>query len=154
NQDYWSGGDIPWVSPKDMKQRRIVNTEDYITAAAVDGSTTSFVDAGSVLLVVRSGILRHSLPVAIAGRRLTVNQDIKAFRFDNRVDSEFFAYWVEGQSQQLLTEWRQLGATVESIDTRWMMDGLIAVPPVEEQSAIADFLDRETGRIDALIAKK
>lgn len=30
----------------------------------------------------------------------------------------------------------------------------LAVPPVEEQTAIAAFLDRETGKIDALIAEK
>jgi type I restriction enzyme S subunit len=32
--------------------------------------------------------------------------------------------------------------------------GLFAVPPLEEQRAIAAFLDRETARIDALVAKK
>ncbi|WP_255416397.1 restriction endonuclease subunit S [Prosthecochloris sp. ZM_2] len=31
---------------------------------------------------------------------------------------------------------------------------IIGIPPLSEQTAIADFLDRETGRIDALIAKK
>lgn len=30
----------------------------------------------------------------------------------------------------------------------------IPVPPISEQTAIADFLDRETGRIDTLVAKK
>ncbi len=28
------------------------------------------------------------------------------------------------------------------------------VPPVDEQRAISEFLDRETGKIDALVAKK
>ena len=32
--------------------------------------------------------------------------------------------------------------------------GVFALPPVPEQRAIADFLDRETARIDALVAKK
>ncbi|MDX8401162.1 MAG: restriction endonuclease subunit S, partial [Mariprofundaceae bacterium] len=32
-----------------------------------------------------------------------------------------------------------------------VMDLMVAEPPFKEQSAIADFLDRETGRIDALI---
>ncbi len=32
--------------------------------------------------------------------------------------------------------------------------GLFAVPPIDEQQAIADFLDRETARIDALVARK
>ena len=36
----------------------------------------------------------------------------------------------------------------------FVRDYLDAVPPIEEQSAIATFLDRETGKIDALIAEQ
>jgi type I restriction enzyme S subunit len=96
NESFWTNGDIPWVSPKDMKRRIITETEDYITADAVDASATSFVEAGSPLVVVRSGILRHTLPVAIAGRRVTLNQDMKAFALRDNVDANFFTYWIEG----------------------------------------------------------
>jgi type I restriction enzyme, S subunit len=66
NLEYWSGN-IPWVSPKDMKTRLILDTADKITVEAVEQSATNLVDPGAVLLVVRSGILNHSIPVAIAG---------------------------------------------------------------------------------------
>lgn len=33
-------------------------------------------------------------------------------------------------------------------------ESIFPLPPISEQTAIADFLDRETGRIDALVAKK
>jgi len=145
---------VPWVSPKDMKSRIILETEDYITEDAVDGSATTYVEAGSPLMVVRSGILRHTLPVAIAGRRLTLNQDMKAFRLANEIDSGFFVWWLEGQSSDLLLEWRQFGATVESIDTRTMMNGRIALPDLNTQKAIAAFLDHKIARIDQLIAQK
>jgi len=154
NEAFWSNGSVPWVSPKDMKRRVIVETEDCITEEAVANSATSYVEPGSPLLVVRSGILRHTLPVAIAGRRLTINQDMKAFRLSDRVMSRFLVYWIEGQSSELLLEWRQFGATVESIDIGRMMNGRIALPALVIQQAIADFLDRETARIDQLIEKK
>ena len=150
---FWEGGDVTWISPKDMKRRVITSAEDYITEDAVDGSATSFVDAGSPLMVVRSGILRHTLPVAIAGRRLTLNQDMKAFNLSSRLNPMFFVYWVEGQSSDLLLEWRQFGATVESIDTGRLLNGRVALPDLATQKAIADFLDRETARIDQLIEK-
>ena len=154
NGAFWEGGDVPWIFPKDMKRRVITSAEDYITEDAVDGSATSFVDAGSPLMVVRSGILRHTLPVAIAGRRLTLNQDMKAFNLSSRLNPMFFVYWVEGQSSDLLLEWRQFGATVESIDTGRLLNGRVALPDLPTQKAIADFLDRETARIDQLIKKK
>ena len=154
NSAFWEGGDVPWISPKDMKRRVITSAEDYITEDAVDGSATSFVDAGSPLMVVRSGILRHTLPVAIAGRRLTLNQDMKAFNLSSRLNPMFFVYWVEGQSSDLLLEWRQFGATVESIDTGRLLNGRLALPDLPTQKEIADFLDRETARIDQLIEWK
>jgi type I restriction enzyme S subunit len=154
NEEFWTGGNVPWASPKDMKRRVIVETEDYITEAAVSSSATSYIEPGSPLMVVRSGILRHTLPVAIAGCRLTINQDMKAFRLGNRVLHRFLVYWIDGQSHALLLEWRQFGATVESVDTNRMMNGRIALPDLPTQTAIADFLDRETARIDQLIEKK
>ena len=154
NAAFWENGSIPWVSPKDMKRRTITETEDYITEDAVNGSATSFVEANSPLMVVRSGILRNALPVAIAGRRLTLNQDMKAFKLSPRLDPNFFVYWIEGQSDDLLLEWRQLGATVESIDIDRMMNGKIAVPDLDTQESIVRFLDRETARIGPLIEKR
>ena len=154
NEAFWSGGDIPWVSPKDMKVRDLYDTEDHITAEAVAQSATSWVEPGSPMIVARSGILRHTIPVAIARTHVTLNQDMKAFRTGKRLDPEFLAYWIEGQSDDLLLEWRQFGATVESLDTSRIMNGRLALPDLPTQKRIAAFLDRETARIDELIAKK
>jgi type I restriction enzyme S subunit len=46
------------------------------------------------------------------------------------------------------------GSTVKHIYPDELREVVIAVPPVDEQQAIADFLDRETGRLDALVAAK
>lgn len=152
--DYWDGG-IPWVSAKDMKSLRIVDTEDHITPRAVAESATSLVPAGSVLIVARSGILKHTLPVAVTEREVAINQDIKGCLPDpTRIDCYFFAYWVQGHQPSLLTLWRQQGATVESLDVEKVKTASLPVPPLPEQRAIADFLDRETAKIDMLVAKK
>ena len=65
NSAFWTNGTIPWVSPKDMKRPKLSTAQDLITEAAVKASATSLIDAGSVLMVTRSGILSHSLPVAV-----------------------------------------------------------------------------------------
>lgn len=46
------------------------------------------------------------------------------------------------------------GSTVKHIYPDELREVVIAVPPVDEQQAIADFLDRETGRLDSLVASK
>ena len=78
---------------------------------------------------------------------------MKAFNLSSRLNPMFFVFWIEGQSSDLLLEWRQFGATVESIDTGRLLNGRLALPDLPTQKAIAYFLDRETARIDALITK-
>ncbi|WP_200238689.1 restriction endonuclease subunit S [Thiohalocapsa halophila] len=152
--DYWTQGTIPWVSPKDMKRRYIDHAEDFITEEAVSSSTTSLVSPGRVLMVVRSGILRHSLPVAINLVPVALNQDMKALGFRGTLDPRFFAFWVSGQAKNLLLEWTQIGATVDSIDVDATLNAWIALPDLETQKTIADFLDRETARIEQLVFKR
>jgi type I restriction enzyme S subunit len=77
NLAYWNGS-IPWVSPKDMKSENIDDAEDHITERAVAESSTNLVPAGSLLMVVRSGILQRTIPVARCIREVALNQDMKA----------------------------------------------------------------------------
>ena len=73
----WSGGTILWVSPKDIRGTEISDSEDKITYRALAQSTLSLFSEGDVLVVFRSGILRHTFPVAVGLVPFTVNQDIK-----------------------------------------------------------------------------
>lgn len=43
---------------------------------------------------------------------------------------------------------------IQNLDSAAYLQELVTIPTLPEQHAIADFLDRETARIDALIAKK
>lgn len=150
---YWDG-DIPWVSPKDMKSFAITETEDYITAAGLQSSSSRLVPTNAVLIVVRSGILRHTIPIAIAERPVAINQDIKAIIPSRDIDPAFFGYFVAGLQNELLHRWRKPGTTVESIEHEYLANDEIPLPPLSEQRAIAALLDERTAKIDALIAKK
>src|SRR6185437_12919061 len=93
--DYWNG-DILWVSPKDMKSERVEGAEEAITQAGLEGSAASLVDPDAVLMVVRSGILKHSIPAALNTVPVALNQDMKAMRFNLRCRPAFFLRWVQG----------------------------------------------------------
>lgn len=147
---YWDGS-IPWVSPKDMKRPRIAETEDYITDEGQANSPCALIPPQSVLTVVRSGILQHSIPVAINEVPVTLNQDMKALLPGVRVDSRFLAYQITGCQKELREVWVKQGATVESVEHQRMADSQFALPPLDEQQAIADYLDAETVKIDTLI---
>ena len=153
NLDFWNG-DIPWISAKDMGQFRISFAEDHITREAVAASATRIVPAGSVLVVARSGILRHTLPVGVTLRDFAINQDMKALIPDRSLQATFLAYFIKGNEERFLSEWRKTGTTVESIEQELMQNSLIRVPCASEQIAITKFLDERTCRIDDLIERK
>ena len=96
NPVFWEDGTIPWVSPKDMKVGRIADSEDHITELGLNNSATNLIPAGSVLVVTRSGILRHTLPVAVTAVPVSVNQDLKALTPGVNILSEYVA-WALGQ---------------------------------------------------------
>jgi type I restriction enzyme S subunit len=150
---FW-GGDLPWASPKDIKAHTIWDTEDHITALGLQSSATQLAPADSVLVVFRSGILRHSLPTAVAGHAMALNQDLKAFVCRRELLPSYLDYVLQGLGQRLLTLWRNQGATVESLDLPIVARTVLPNPPLAEQRVIAAFLDRETARIDALVAAK
>jgi type I restriction enzyme S subunit len=152
NAAFWDG-DIPWVSPKDMSGKVILDTEDHITEDAVIESATRMVAPGATLLVVRSGILKHTIPVATNAISVALNQDMKALVSIGAVCNTYLAYFIEGHNKSLLDSWSKSSCTVESIESNYMLSSLLPVPPAEEQQAIAAYLDHETSRIDQLVAK-
>lgn len=131
-------GNIPWVSPKDMKSAIITDSIDHITEEAIQNSTTKIVPSGAVLMVIRSGILKHTLPVAIAAVDLTVNQDMKAFIVGDRIASEFLMYYFKAIEADVLKAVR--GVTADNIDFKEFQQRQIIVPPFSMQEQFAAFV--------------
>ena len=87
--EYYEDGDIPWVSSKDMKTDLLTDSLIRINQLGVDNSTARMVPINSVIMVIRSGILKHTLPVAINAVPITVNQDLKVFIPGEKIWQDF-----------------------------------------------------------------
>jgi type I restriction enzyme S subunit len=132
NPSFWNGC-IPWVSPKDMRELIITNTQDHITDEAIKNSATSLVPQLSILIVFRSGILVHSVPLALAGTELAINQDMKALIPKTKeLDSFYLLAWLLTSEQTLLACVKR-GATVHSIDGNKFKTLPIILPAQEMQ---------------------
>jgi type I restriction enzyme S subunit len=146
NAAFWTEGNVPWVSPKDMKVEIIGDTEDKITAEAVEGSSAKYVPQGSILMVMRSGILKHSFPVATTDRIVTLNQDLRALTPRGGICPRFVARYLNLAANRVLNECSKDGTTVNSIEAAVLERLLVAVAPLAEQRRIV-------ARIDALFAE-
>ncbi len=147
--DFWTNGEIPWVSPKDMKRFDLSDTEDHITEAAIAASATKLVPAQSVLCVMRSGILKHSFPVALTSRPVTLNQDLRAVHPRADIAPRYLAYFLRCSAQAILHECSKDGTTVDSIEAGRLMQVPVPLPEKrEEQEAIVARIDTLFAEID------
>lgn len=114
NPDYW-GGEIPWISSKDVKQPRLRHGTDFATSRALQETRLRVCPPGTVLVVMRSGVLAHTLPVAITEADVVINQDIKAFASPEPQLNEWLALALRANEQAILHASRKDGTTVQSV---------------------------------------
>ena len=143
-------GSIPWVSPKDMKSDVITDSIDHITEEAIANSTTNLVPEGSVLMVIRSGILKHDLPVSINAVPVTINQDMKAFVPGENITASFLRNYFKAIELDVLAGVR--GVTADNIDFKTFQQRKIIVPPIHLQEEFEDFC-RQVDKLKATVQK-
>lgn len=148
---FWSGGTIPWVSPKDMKAHLVTDSENHVTAAALE--RLSVVPAESVLVVVRSGILSRTLPVGLTKVPVTVNQDMRAFVPLGGVSSQYLAWQLIANEREILEKCSKDGTTVASIEGPALARFPLAVAPASEQTRIVAKLEELLSDLDAGVAE-
>ncbi|SFU57700.1 restriction endonuclease subunit S [Halomonas korlensis] len=135
NPDYWRG-DVPWVSPKDMKVNRINNSKDSISQEAVEETSVKLIPSGALLVVVRGMILAHSFPVGLAGRELTINQDMKALCPYFPEMSEFLLLLLLGSKRRFLGMVERSTHGTCRLQTERFASSVVGIPPLVEQKRI------------------
>lgn len=137
NASYWNNGSIYWISAKDMKSDEIVSSGDLITENAVKETKLKICPKETILMVIRSGIISHSFPVAITNVEVTINQDLKALLpSTNLVIPKFVFYLLKGNERKILDCCSKSGTTVASIEMPAFEKFEFRIPSIEEQTQI------------------
>ncbi len=132
NSKYWDG-EIPWVSPKDMKVDFIESAIDTVTEKAIKETTIKLIPKNSLLMVVRGMILAHSFPVALTNKDVVINQDMKALVFSN-IDPHYKTTFTD------LVDRSSHGTCKLISDKLWNVT--LAIPPLNEQKKINIMLEQ------------
>ena len=144
NSLYWNG-DIVWISSKDMKSSRISGSELKITNLALNEMT--LYHPGTLLLVARSGILKHSLPLAILEVDATINQDIKALQVHG-CNAFYLYYAILSQEDNIIRTLVKTGTTVQSLMMDSFLNNEIPTPNIDQQQSIIDKLAKLEKYVD------
>ena len=145
--EFW-GGNVPWVTPKDLSelgQKHLSDTPRKITKAGLESCSARMLPAQSVLFSSRAPIGL----VAINTLPVCTNQGFKSLvpRFD-LVSPDFLFWWLKTKKKHIQSKGR--GVTFKEVSKTIVEDLQIALPPLAEQRRIAGILDAA----DALRAKR
>ncbi len=143
--DNYEDGYVLWVTSQDVKSNYLDRTTTQITEKGAKELT--LYPAGSLVMVTRSGILRHTLPVAELRKPSTVNQDIRVILPQGECCGEWLLQFFISHNKELLLEFGKTGTTVESVDFGKIKDMLLYMPSTVEQQQIGDFF----AKLDSLI---
>ena len=145
----WNG-DIPWVTPDDLGKlsgRVLDEPARYITRKGYESCGTQMVGAGSLILSTRAPI-GH---LAISGTPVCTNQGCRSLVSLYTCSETYFYFQLLATRPVLEAAGR--GSTFRELAREDLESVLLSVPPLDEQRAIAAFLDRETAKIDGLVER-
>lgn len=126
-----------YVSPTRAREYTTIQYGDVLFAA----SGETFEDIGkSAICLVRGAVC--------------CGGDVIILRPTIEVDQRFLGYAADSQAAAGQKAAAGTGTTIKHIDSGRLKKVALALPPILEQRQIAGFLDRETAKIDALVAKK
>ena len=132
-REYWDG-EVLWVTSKDMKSKYI--TSSQLRLSALGAEQMQIYQPDTLLLVTRSGILRHTLPIAILKECATVNQDLKAIVLYMPELAEYIYTCLKGMEAQLLLKYTKSGTTVENVNFDEFQKALLPIAPLYEVGRI------------------
>lgn len=133
------GGDIPWVSTKELKSGRIYTTESRVTDKAIKNKK-QLVEPGTVLIAVRGMVLAKAFPVSVAMRNMIFNQDIKAVIPRDGLLHDYLPYLLRGHHDELRALADEAAHGTKRIQTDRLLSFPIKLPPAPVQGCITDIL--------------
>jgi type I restriction enzyme S subunit len=134
---YW-GGDVQWLTPKDMGQLQshlVSKTERQITTKGLEESAAKLVAANSIILSCRAPIGY----IAINQVPMAFNQGCKALVPRSEIQLKYLYYFLF-ESKQLLND-LGTGTTFKEISKKTLAQVKLPLPPMVEQQRIVTKLD-------------
>lgn len=139
------GGDIPWLTPKDLSgphDRYIDRGQRSLSQRGLNTSSARLVPAGSVLLSTRAPIGY----VALAKNPIATNQGFRNLVMREGFLSEYLYYWLTTNVDQL--EQHASGSTFRELSGSALKAIRLHLPPLTEQRRIAYTLGTLDDRIE------
>ena len=149
SEEYYTEEGIPFLQTGDLNDSFIVGTSKKITEKALRDTNLTIYLQGSLVIAMYGATIGK---LGILGIDTTVNQACCVLPKSPKVETRFAFYAYLAAKNDLIFQSKGGGQPNISQDT--IKSERIPVPSKEEQTAIANYLDAATAKIDAAIAQQ
>jgi len=150
NQDYYFNGKFNWLQTGDLNDGEITNTSKMITQKALDNySTLRFYPSESIVIAMYGATIGK---MGLLNIETTTNQACCVLAEPKNVISKFVFYWFQSIKKHIISI--SYGGGQPNINQEQIRTLQIQLPPKQEQTQIANYLDQKTTEIDQLITQK
>lgn len=149
NEPEYYDGDIPWVITGDLNDDELWETSKHVTASALAKYTSLKLYPPGTLLVAMYGATIGKL--AILRISATTNQACCALYNPRNVDTKFVFYWFMAHRRHIVSF--GVGGGQPNISQEIIRNLRVAVPPLEEQKRILEYIESSTTNIGKAIRK-
>ncbi len=147
-KEYWIG-EIPWI-PSGKVQNNIVVpevVEDFISVKALKESSTKIAKSNSILIALTGATCSN---IGYLTFDTTINQSIVALLPKRKLETKYYFYFLISGSEKIRTY--MTGGAQGGINQEDVKFLKVLLPSLEEQTAIANYLDEKTQKIDAIVS--
>lgn len=145
NEDFY-GGDIPWIQSGDLTDTYVSETEKKITEEALASSSAKMFPKGTLLVAMYGATIGK---LGIMEMDAATNQACCALQLSKKLNSKYAYYLMLDVREYLITQ--AYGGGQPNISQEILKQLHLFYPPLPEQRAIADYLDKACKRIDSII---
>jgi len=146
--------EFEYVDVSDVSQGQIALDETLIKFADAPSRARRLAKPGDTVISTVRTYLKAVAQIPTCDRRLVFSTGLSVFHPNRGVNPRWLAYALQSQSFIDEVEARSTGVSYPAIAPQEVASVKLAMPDQSKQVAIAEFLDRETARIDTLIKKQ
>ena len=150
-EEYWDGGNIPWLSSGEVHKKYVYFTDKFITSEGYNNSSTKLVPKNSVLIAL-AGQGKTRGTVAINKIELCTNQSIASIIPNDNLYYKFLFYYLESKYDYLRALSSSDGGR-GGLNLKLIRSIPIQIPSVDEQKVISNFINSIDKKITILERK-
>lgn len=147
NLNYYSENGTNWLQTGDLNDGMIIKTSKHITDLAIRERGLKIYPTGSVVIAMYGATIGK---VGLLNIDTTTNQACCVLPMSEDMNNRFLFYVMQASKSSLVS--KSIGGGQPNISQSIIKEHKIPVPSLNEQQAIASYLDHKVSQIDASVS--